>query len=720
MQCASCHGAHGEGVADEYPAPLKGDLTAEALAKLIDESMPLDDPSLCTGESAKQVADYVYRSFYGQEAQAAPGVRIELARLTVRQYVHTVADLMTEWTGQGQLDERRGLSGTYYSSAGFNGKTKAFERIDPQVAFDFGEKSPEAGKIDAKEFAIRWEGGVIADETGDFEFRVTSANAVRLWLNDPDRPLIDARVRSGETTDESASVRLLAGRVYPIRLDLSKAEKNKDQGGTIGLFWRPPRRAMEVIPQRNLAPGWFPPVLVVETPLPPDDGSMGYERGTSVSASWDEATTYAAVEVAHKVLDDLPRWAKCPDDASDRSERLRQFAYRFAERAFRRPLDEEQRRFFVDQHFGNQPDPAEALKRTILLTLKSPRFLYPDPDPAASDGYAVAARMALALWDSLPDAPLLQAASQGKLHTPEEVAAQTRRMLADPRTRAKLREFFRRWLDVDRTGEVTKDQAVYPGFDQSLASDLVVSLDLFLDSVIWSENSDYRQLFLSNELPLNARLAEFYGAEVPEGGRFQLVALDPDHRAGLLTHPQFLANHSYYRLSSPIHRGVFLARNVLGRVLRPPPVAVAPLDEGVDPSLTTRERVALQTEPQSCQSCHSLINPLGFALENYDAVGRFRTEEKSKPIDAAGSFSDSAGHTTSFRGARELGEVLTQSDEVHAALVQQLFHHLVKQPALAYGPDTLEKLTASFVADECNVQHLLVEIVKVGALAGER
>ena len=142
---------------------------------------------------------------------------------------------------------------------------------------------------------------------------------------------------------------------------------------------------------------------------------------------------------------------------------------------------------------------------------------------------------------------------------------------------------------------------------------------------------------------LNGRLAPLYGAKLPADAPFQKVSLEQEERAGLLTHPYLMASFAYTATSSPIHRGVFIARSVLGRVLRPPPEAVAPLAPDLHPDLTTRQRVAIQTQPESCRSCHGMINPLGFTLEHFDALGRYRKEEKGKPIDATGSYETRSG-----------------------------------------------------------------------------
>ncbi len=141
--------------------------------------------------------------------------------------------------------------------------------------------------------------------------------------------------------------------------------------------------------------------------------------------------------------------------------------------------------------------------------------------------------------------------------------------------------------------------------------------------------------------------------------------------------------------SSPIHRGVFLSRGVLGRGVKPPPIAVAPTAPELAPDLTTRERVTLQTKPDMCVNCHGLINSLGFGLEHFDSVGRYRDTEKNKPIDASGQYQQRNGNTIGFSNAKELATFLAASDETHRSFVRQLFHHMVQQPILAYGSESM-------------------------------
>jgi cytochrome c5 len=728
-QCASCHGRQGEG-SKTYGHPLVGDRSVNQLAKYITENMPDDDPGTCVGEDAEKVSAYIYDAFYSKTAQARnKPPRIELSRLTVRQYENTIADLIGSFRTPGKWDEQRGLHGDYLKTRfrRRGGGGRAFDRVDPEILFDFGLVSPDPSnkELDPFRFSIRWEGSILAPEPGDYEFIIRTEHAARLWINDTQRPLIDAGVKSGNDTEFRQSIRLLGGRVYTLRLEFAKGKQGepdkknydlpKPAKASIALLWKVPQRAEEVIPRRNLSPSKFAETFVLQTPFPPDDRSVGYERGSTISKAWDQATTDAAIEVAGYVAAHLGELAGVKDDAKDREARLREFSTKFAERAFRRPLTDDQKKLFVDRPFKSSKDLDLAVQRVVLLVLKSPRFLYHEIG-GGLDAYDVACRLSFGLWDSLPDQALLDAAAAGKLTTRDEVARQAERMVSDLRTRAKVREFLLQWLRVDRAPDISKDPKQFPRFSPAIASDLRTSLDLFLEDVVWSESSDFRRLLLGDELYLNGRLAEFYGAELPRDASFQKVALDPQERAGLLTHPYLMTTFAYTGATSPIHRGVFLSRGVLGRTLPAPPAAVAPLAPDLHASLTTRERVELQTSPKSCQMCHAMINPLGYTLEHFDAVGRYRKEEKGKPIDATGTYQTRAGEAVTFKGARDLAKFLAGSEETHSAFVQQLFHYLVKQPVRAFGPQELSELRESFVGHDFNIKRLMVEAMASSAL----
>lgn len=738
QKCASCHGSKGEGTIESYPHPLVGELSVGELAAYISKTMPEDKPGTCVGEEANSVAKFIHETFYSPTAQVRnKPPRIELSRLTVRQYRNAVADLLGSFRGAGKLEVTEGLRGEYFKSRRPNGKDRAIDRVDPVVAFDFKDQSPDKDKIEPHEFSIRWEGAVTVPDTGEYDFIVRSDQAVRLWVNDLNQPLVDAYVKSGSDTEHRQSMFLLGGRTYPLKLEFSKAKQGVDDKKAkekppapafVSLEWSRPHRVVEVIPARYLSTSRPSEAFVVATKFPPDDRSVGWEKATSISKEWDQATTEAALEVATFVAARFESLAGTKREAPDRDEKLKAFCRRFAERAFRRPLSDELRQIFVDRHFVAGSAPELAVKRAVLLVLKSPRFLYREvggtseaKPELANDPFDVASRISFAMYDSLPDQGLLDAAAKGELKTREQIAQQAERLLADPRTIAKLREFLLTWLKVDHVPDVSKDTERFPEFNATLAHDLRASLELSLDDFLKSDNADFRRLLLSDEIFLNGRLAKFYGAkldgnELPDDAPFQKLTLEPNQRAGVLSHPYLMAGFAYTASSSPIHRGIFIARSVLGRSLRPPPEAVAPLSPHLRPDLTTRERVALQTKPEVCQSCHAMINPLGFTLEHFDAVGRFRQQENGKPVNATGTYRTRNGELRKFDGVNDLAQFLADSPETHAAFAEQLFHFLIKQPLRAYGSNTRETLRVSFSKDNFNVRRLVVEVIATAAL----
>ena len=460
QKCASCHGASGEGTDEHYPRPLVGERPVASLARLIAKTMPEDAPGECIGEDAQRVAAYIYETFYSKDAQARNKFRlprIELSRLTVRQYRNAVTDLIGSFRNAGRWGDERGLKGEYTGRErrrrDAKGPAGSLSRVDPEIKFQFGTSSPipeqDAIKEVAKrwqqapllfvplrafrpfsqEFRIIWQGSMLAPETGEYEFLVKTENAAKLSINDLRRPLIDALVKSGSDTEYRGSIYLLRRAAYPIRLEFSRS---KEITSSISLEWKVPRRAFEVIPRRNLSPVSLPETFVLTTPFPPDDRSAGYERGTSISKAWDLATTDAAIEVAGYIVGHLKELSGVNADAPDRDAKFREFCNKLAERALGRPLTAEEKAIFIDRQFKDVSDPETAVKRVGLLVLKSPRFLYRETTRGRPGSYDIASRLSFGLWDSLPDEALLKAAASGQLMTRAQVAGQAERMVKDP------------------------------------------------------------------------------------------------------------------------------------------------------------------------------------------------------------------------------------------------------------------------------------------------
>jgi len=718
-KCAKCHGTEGQGVATQYDQPLTGERSVPQLAKYIAKSMPPEDPGSVKAPEAEAIAGFLHGAFYSKEARERnKPPRVELSRLTVNQYRQTLGDLVGSFRWKNHPEGKTGLKGEYFTGRNFTNDKRSLERNDGQVDFDFGTEVPKDSKISAPDFSIRWSGMVAAPTTGDYDFVIRTDHACRLWVNDDRKPLIDAWVKSGTDTEFQGSIFLVAGRHYLLRLEFSKAKQgvNDNNKGKpipvkparISLAWKPPGQAATVIPARHLAPVTTAEQFISSVPFPPDDRSLGWERGTTVSREWDEAVTEGTLQATAYILKNLDDLAKVKPGQADRAAKIKAFVLTLTERAFRRPLSDAEKRIFVERHFDAVKDePEAAVKRALLLVLKSPRFLYREPAGTPS-GHAVASRLSYMLLDSMPDEGLLRAAAEGRLAKPEQVRAEAERMLKDPRAEAKLMGFLNHWLGMEHHGELSKNPERFPGFDPALVSDLQSSLDIQLRTLLRSPTADYRRLFTSDEFYLNAKLAKFYGAEV-NGPEFVPTKLDPGIRAGVITHPYVLAMFAYNAESSPIHRGVFLTRGILGQTLKPPSEAFTPLPAALHPKLTTRERTDLQTSPRNCQSCHAIINPLGFTLEQFDAVGKFREQERDKPVNATGSYVTRTGDTATFRGPVEFSKFLVDSPEAVDSFTQKLFHHLVQQPLRAYGTSTQADLSLAFKNADYNIRKLAVE-----------
>ncbi len=730
-KCASCHGEKGEGGTKQYQEPLTGDASRKELAKRISDTMPEEDPESCVGEDAEAVAEFVFDQFYSDAAQVRNRPpRIGLARLTGPQLRQSLADLYSHFGGTPKSTNERGVNATYFDGPSWKNENKKIERLDPVIQFDFGHNSPGEG-IDPKAFYIQWEGGILASVTGRYEIIVRSTCSFVMDFGKIGRQLINNHVQSGDKTEFRKVVTLTAGRVYPFKIDFIQRERKTEKPpASVSLSWIPPNGTEQVIPTRNLITQGATPTFSLETELPPDDRSYGFERGIAINRQWDESTTAASLEFAQVVSDELwPAYRKKhAKDSDENRAQLRAFLMEIVEVAFRSPLSEDLKTRYIDHQVNAAEDDTEAIQRALLVSLKSPRFLYPLADQGQSRSARQLNRLTLTLFDSLPAQDwLITKIRKNEFEQVEAIRSLAREFVKDFRAQAKVRDMLHEWLNVKKFGEISKNETLFPGYDRQIESDLRDSLDAFLEEVVGSESSDYRQLFLAEWTYTTDRLATFYGEawqplakETSGTGTATLPRLrrsvsDSLNRFGVLSHPYLMSGMSYHDTTSPIHRGVFLIRYVLGRTLRPPSEAFTPLSPDLHPDLTTRERVALQTSPDSCQVCHSKINGLGFALENFDAVGKFRSQERAKSLDPSGKYVDRAGKEVSFSGPYELAEYIVASEDAHRAFVNRAFQHFVKQPAAAFGPATLDVLTDRFQKNNFNINELIVEIAVVAA-----
>ena len=724
--CLSCHGDKGQGVADEYDESLVGTKSITSLAKYIHRTMPEENEDAVVDKDAHLVAQYIHAAFYSPEAQAKiKPARKTLLRRTQHQHRRAITDIVQSFRGRPELGTENGLLGHYYHKEKMDDrKKKLAKRIDLGVDFDI-EKDHGVDGIDPKAHAIFWTGSLLPKESGRYSFRATTPNGVRVFVNEMEREkfyggethrktaFIDAWVSSGnQMRSVEASLFLLGGHPIPIYIDFVSYKEKKS---SLLIEWKPPHGEWEPIPTRVLFTKSAPTAAIISTPFPPDDASSGYERGSSVSKAWKESVAKAAIEAARQIYNDINVLAKTNSKDKQRDRKLRSFCITFATKAFARPLSPAQKRLYIDDIFDADKDSETATRRSLMLILTSPYFLYPSLNRGVDgkpDHYSVAAHLALSLWDSVPDKELWKAAEQKRLGKETEINNQLTRMMTDFRTKAKTRSFFYHWLSLSEKEDLQKDSKLFPGFDQQMIADLRTSFDLFIENVMWSERSDYRELFTEDKIYLNKRLANFYNVAAPTLNSFKPLLTPDKKRAGLFTHPYVLTAFSYHTQTSPIHRGVYLSRNILGRFLKPPPNAIEFKDTDFKPDLTMREKVTHLTKNDDCMACHSIINPIGFSLENYDATGRFRTHEKNRPINTVSEYPTPEDSMVKITGPIDLARLAVESTGAHRAFLKHLFHHLIQQPINAYGLKTMNSLHKKFVSNDFHIRNIVITMTR--------
>jgi mono/diheme cytochrome c family protein len=330
------------------------------------------------------------------------------------------------------------------------------------------------------------------------------------------------------------------------------------------------------------------------------------------------------------------------------------------------------------------------------------------------DGIELASRLSFFLWSSIPDDRLLALAERGQLTNPSVLVAEMRRMLADPRAAdALVNDFAAQWLNLRRVEEVVVDQDRYPNYDLSLLQAFQRETELFVGSTI-REDRSVVELLNADYTFVNERLARHYGIPRVYGSRFRRVTLpNLDQRGGLLGQGALLATTSYPDRTSPVLRGKWLLNNIFGLPVPPPPPGVdtnlAEIKPGAPPS-SIRERLAAHRQNPSCNSCHSVIDPLGFALENFDVIGGWRTlDESGKPVDASGTTASGA-KVEGLRGLRAL--LLDEPQQFPRTVTEKLLAYALGRRLEYYDRPTVRKIVRDAAAHDYRWSALILGVVE--------
>lgn len=424
----------------------------------------------------------------------------------------------------------------------------------------------------------------------------------------------------------------------------------------------------------------------------------------------------AAEQVAQQVIADDAVFARVVPCEPASAGCAGEFIDSFGERAFRRPLSsEESARFQALFDLGSTVgDSGNAFDDGVQLVLEAmlqaPQFLYRtevssgavQDGRAALDDWEVASRLSYFIFDSMPDDELFQRARDGELHTPEQVGSEVARMLDDPRASSKLTSFHEQAWQVGRYAKIAPDASTYPGLPGDLVDRLRASSNRFVESVI-EDGGGLREFLTAPYAYADSELASLYDVDV-SGNALTRVDFADGERKGFMMQAGFLASNAYSRKTDPIHRGLFILRDMLCRLIPDPPPGAqqTPPPETDEPIETTREEISLLTGQLYCPSCHSQINEPGFSFEGFDAVGQVREQENGVDVDTTGSITLD-GSPIQFSGAGELVEALANSQDAQDCYTSRWLEFAYGR-ALTERDDTLH---ARLAAEPRSVQEIV-------------
>ena len=518
--------------------------------------------------------------------------------------------------------------------------------------FDTGRNEGHVGR----QWGKRPDGAVVFFLDGGFpaikvhEFRVQTEGRYRFRIHAAahrsERPVTFA-VYLGEDTFRNASVLFDHFEAAPGDFTVQEFEADLRRGDTLRLMVRGLRNTWAEVVNGGVdqfdGPGLAVQRFEVEGPFFDQWPGQGHRLRFG-----DLTTVDVGPEPQRHRPNYRPRYVLRSEQPESDFERL---LPPFVEAAFRRPVSEEEVAPFIglakaELHAGAEFE--QALRTAHVAVLCSPDFLYLWESPGELDDFALASRLSYMLWGTLPDAGLLSQASNGELSRPEVLRAETERLLDDPKARRLTRNFVGQWLNLREIDFTNPDQRLYPEFDDLLKQAIVQETELFFEEVL-RENLSLLDFVDSDWTMLNERLAGHYGIDGVEGVAMRKVPLRGEHRrGGVLTHASVLKVSADGTTTSPIVRGAYVLERILGITPPPPPPDIAGVEPDIRGATTLRELLDKHRSDMSCNACHRLIDPPGFALEHYDVIGGWRENYRSLSPD----FDRPSPEQTGGRGVR--------------------------------------------------------------------
>jgi hypothetical protein len=476
----------------------------------------------------------------------------------------------------------------------------------------------------------------------------------------------------------------------------------------------------------------FAPITVPEWTLPPDSEVEGFTNnaaGQTPSSALIQAYDDAATAITTAAMQKQSTLLGCtPTSRADEDACAKSFFQTFGKKAYRHPLSAAELDDLVSFYTSTRMDGTDfttAMTLSIETILQAVQFLYrievgtPSQEKGRIDltSYELASRLSYFLWNSMPDDALLAAADKDELKTAAGVETQARRLLADQRSHDAVVRFHHEWLRFNKMAELTKDKTMFPTWSDDVANAMRESADQYVASVFYGEGT-LTALLTDDHAWVNDALAPVYDVKSPGGSTLQLVQVDANERAGILTNAGVMASFANPTADSPVLRGVW----ILDRwMCQPPPPKPKNVKDNSSPDpthpLTTRDVYATQHEQGACAGCHHSIDGIGFGFEHYDAIGKWRTVDNGQPVDASGWFpaagSDLAGET--FDGAPDLGQKLASSTTVQACVATQWLRYALGVDHTGVGSDDVGPVFDAFVKKNLDMRELVVAVTTSSA-----
>lgn len=444
--------------------------------------------------------------------------------------------------------------------------------------------------------------------------------------------------------------------------------------------------------------------------LAPEDAILGFtthDRLQVTSLLADQLDTIADQNWAPVALGNLASEYECAASVAE-EDCARSFIKALGARAYRREVlpEEEADLLALWRAVRKEAEPKKAAEFVIQAVLTSASFLY-RTELGESGGKAgqvvwltqreIASALSFAITGGPPDAELLAAADSDKLASADVREAHAVRLLKTKASQVYLERFIVEWLGLSGLASINKNNQVFPDFSAAFKDSSSRETMTFINHVVSSEAASVKELLSANYTFADGRMSQFYGTSSTPDGTLGRVPL-PANRVGILTHASVLTTYSLFDSSSPIRRGKFVLTRLLCREVPPPPPSIIIIPPAVRPDSTTRARFAAHTDNPTCAGCHRQLDPIGFGMEDYDGLGKYRTKENGLDVDASGSVEHANGKF-SFKGGAELARFLSTSEDVADCVPLQLFRYVMGRDEDTVDAATLADMRTRFRAD---------------------